>query len=229
MTDLGITVALTGDLRKIMDRQTTEVAKALRLAVADTAEETKNDLRKQVRRAGLGRGLEKAWRVQLFPRRRSIPTLGPAAIVFSKAPRLHAAFDRDNVIKTRTAKWLVIPSDVAVRAKLHLSRARSAGSRLRKWSEVAKAGVKFGRLVFVQKSPDTAFLIARKATPTGRISKAKRRRKSDRGQVIFVLKKQVRSPKLLNIEAVARLANRRLARNVAKHLGRLDRTEGRAA
>ena len=209
-----------GDLAKIMEDETSEVGRGLTRAVGKTGDTLKNELRAQTRRAGLGRKLEKAWRFQKFPR--SGRSLAPVALVFSKATRIHAAFDRGGTIKVKNAEWLVIPLGPALRQKFHLSRARSKGSQPRKHSEVDAAIRRFGKLRFVRVDSQTALLVADNATKTGRIRKSTRRRKGSQGVPIFLLKRQVRLRKSLDIQRVFNSANRVLAREVARELGRGD-------
>jgi hypothetical protein len=214
---LGLKTALVGDLEKIMDAEVGTVGKALRSARDETALEVRNTLRGQVRNAGLGRKLEKAWRVLKFPPR-GRKTLSPAALIFSRSNRIHAAFERGGTIRAREAEYLVIPLLPAVRQKWDRSLRRSRGPLPRKWSEVRPAGERFGRLRFVEVDGETALLVADKATRTGRVSKRKRRKKGDRGVPVFLLKKKVRLRKVLDIKSVRAQAPTRFSRNIAKRL-----------
>jgi hypothetical protein len=212
---LSLQVALTGDLVQIMDDEVKGVGRALTAAVAATAKEAQGLLRRQIRQAGLGRKLEKSWQIRKYPARGR--SLSPAALVFSKARRIRDAFEKAGTVRAKKANWLVIPMLPAVRQKFHLSQARSLGPRPRKWSEVVAAVERFGRMRSVLVDAKTTLLIADNATKTGRIRKGKRR-KRDRGVVVFLLKKTVRSPKLLNSTAVRRRVPAILARNIANHL-----------
>ena len=57
------------------------LASGLRDGVHRTGEALQAELRGQVRRANLGEGLEKAWRLDKYPKRRSKLNMGPAAVV----------------------------------------------------------------------------------------------------------------------------------------------------
>lgn len=220
---LGLKVAVTGSLLEAFEQELTETKRAITAAVVDTGTELRDELRAQVRTAGLGSKLEKAWRLERYPKRGA--SLSPAALVFSKSTRIHAAFDRGGVIKVRNANWLVIPLPPALRQKFHLSQAHSKStSQPRKYSEVDAAIRRYGKLRFVQVDPTTALLIADNATKTGRVSSAKggrKRRKGGgpKGVAIFLLKKEAHLRKSLDIQRVFNRADSLLARNLAQRLG----------
>lgn len=215
---LDLKVALEGNLERVFEEELRETRRALTTAVVETGTALRNQLRAQVRQGGLGRKLEKAWRMERYPRRGT--SLSPAVLVFSKATRIHAAFDRGGTIRTKNAEWLVIPLAPAVRQKFDRSFAKSKStSQPRKFSDVDAAIRRFGKLRFVKVDSRTALLIADNATKTGRVSKATRRRKGSRGVPIFLLKKQVRLDKKLNIDRVFDRAPALLARKVARELG----------
>lgn len=90
MTTTRVVVEVSGDLRKMLEEQRDTLADAVRDAVHTAAENLQTDLRMQTRGAGLGPGLEKAWRLQKYPTGRR--TTRPAGLVYSKATFLHDVF-----------------------------------------------------------------------------------------------------------------------------------------
>jgi hypothetical protein len=84
-----------------------------------------NKVRSQVRRANLGEGLEKAWRLDKFPKRRSKTNMDPAAVVYSKSTILHRAFEESRLVRAVRAQYLVI----ALPAAIHLGLGYSTKSR----------------------------------------------------------------------------------------------------
>ncbi|ESQ82391.1 hypothetical protein AEAC466_17360 [Asticcacaulis sp. AC466] len=82
-----------------------DVTGGMRLAT----EGLKEDLRDQVRKAGLGTKLANTWRGQVYPAHQD--SLDPAGVVWSKAPKLLDAFDRNpNIVPVNGAKMLAIPT-----------------------------------------------------------------------------------------------------------------------
>jgi hypothetical protein len=85
-----ISVRIEGDLRQIIEEQRGELADAVRSGVEQASAGLQNDLRGQTRAAGLGGGLEKAWRLQVYPTGKR--STRPAGLVWSKATFLHDVF-----------------------------------------------------------------------------------------------------------------------------------------
>ncbi len=195
-------LAIKGSLRPQLKAYNEALKFATSRAVVRTAEKGKDILRRQVVAAGLGKGLEKAWRVNDYPRRKD--SRNKAAVIFSKAVRLHSAFMAGGTISAGGGRWLPIPTAAGKRfAKGGGPAGRN--SRKRRWSAVERAEDRFGSLRFVRVDGDTALLIAEKPK-TRRAAGGKRRRRARsatarkrRGKVIFVLKKQVRLGKRLDL------------------------------
>lgn len=174
----------------------------------------KNALRRQVRRAGLGEGLARAWRSKRFPDRRTVFSLNAAAMVWSKARRIHDAFTDGGTVSAQGGEWLVIPTDAAEALGLDENKQRTAegAGGVRGDANVALAEARFGRLSFVQARADKAFLIAQvDGTPT----------------VLFTLVKRVRIPKLLDPPKLFDRWQRRIPLILAREFEKQDRRAGR--
>jgi hypothetical protein len=140
---------ITGDLRAFLDGELTEMARDVRAAVTLAAEGMRDELRDQVRAAGLGAGLEKAWRSEIYPKRRS-RTLRPAGLVYSKATVLHQAYAEGPTI-VAGKRFLVIALPEAIKRGFGYSADLPRGPRgipggaKRKYSQLGAAMASLGR------------------------------------------------------------------------------------
>ena len=203
------------------------------------------ELRSQVRRANLGEGLEKAWRLEKFPKRRSKTNLDPAAVVYSKSTILHRAFDESRTIRAARVQYLVIALPAAIHLGLGYSRKSRKGGTvpagaLRKVSEIDAAAKKLRAVVVSAKHGKRGPRVA-KVKPKGRnaplegrrivIMKAKKGEgltavfyapDQPKGLPLFALRRQVVGKKLLDIEGPAEAAKQAVKREVnAAIAGRL--------
>lgn len=212
---------LSGDLKALVNTTLDEVADAARAAVAAAAEGLQADLRDQVRAAGLGGGLEKAWRLQLYPQR-GRKTLHPAGLVYSKATRLHDAFDAGEPIRARGGHWLAIPLPAAKAAGLDTMRPRPggrAGPLPAHYSNVAAAEARFGALRVVPLAGNRrALLVADGKARGATLARGGAGRAAS--IPLFLLVRQVRGRRLLDIDAAVKRAEARLAVNLSNILGR---------
>lgn len=88
---------------------------ATKQAVTTASEGLKNELRQQVIGAGLGQRLANTWRNAFKSGKKLVfPATGnskdAAAIVFSRAPEIIAAFDQGTLIKSKNGVYLAIPT-----------------------------------------------------------------------------------------------------------------------
>jgi hypothetical protein len=221
------------------------LASGLRDGIHRTGEVLQAELRSQVRRANLGEGLEKAWRLDKFPKRRSKTNLDPAAVVYSKSTILHRAFDESRTIRAARVQYLVIALPAAIHLGLGYSRKSRKGGTvpagaLRKVSEIDVAAKKLRAVVVSAKHGKRGPRVA-KAKPKGRnaplegrrivIMKAKKGEgltavfyapDQPKGLPLFALRRQVVGKKLLDIEGPAEAAKQAVKREVnAAIAGRL--------
>ena len=120
---MRLAARVVGRIDDGLDAQAADLSDRLRHAIAVSARQLRDDLRDQVRAAGLGRGLEKAWREVVYPQRR-VRTFRPAGLVYSNAPLLHEVFDTGATVAARRSKYLVIPTRAGER--LGLGEVRSS-------------------------------------------------------------------------------------------------------
>ncbi len=122
-----VTARVEGDPRAIFDEARKDIADAFRSGVVHTAGQVQTDLRTQTRAAGLGRGLENAWRSEVYPRSPATKTLRPAGQVFSRAVVLHDVFTMGATITARRGRYLVIPTKEAEAMGFATSRTGRGG------------------------------------------------------------------------------------------------------
>lgn len=203
---MRLLAAFTGRLTEMLDDQHNRLAGALRAAVAETSEQLKQDLRSDVLAGGLGERLAKTWQNKIYPGSNRV-TLGPAGLVFSKAPDVIRAFDEGAKIRSSDGFYLAVPTEAAGRG--------SGGKRLSPGEWERRNGV---RLRFVYRQGGPSLLVADNARldTRGRARANVTRAKAGaytrlRGRVtvpIFILLPQVSLAKRLDI---ARSENKALA------------------
>ena len=103
--------ALVGNLEKVMAEDLDDAETAVTGGMKRATDGLKGELRGQVQRAGLGRKLSNAWRGQTYPK--GGKSLGAAGLVYSKAPKIHAAYNKGGVIRSKSGGWLAIPTEAA--------------------------------------------------------------------------------------------------------------------
>lgn len=189
----------------------------------------------------VGEGLKEDWRNQIEAafdnpaklantvRVRHYPSGGktslePAALVWTKAPKLIDAYDRGVTIRAKGKKWLAIPTDAAGKRVARNGGPMRGGGR---WEKVTPAGFERAsglKLQFVLDRASrgkTALLVVNQAQRSGRQGLARPYRVRGRGSklygptgrsiVVFVLVAQVRVKKRLDLDALVSAAESRHA------------------
>lgn len=185
-----------------------EVAKSVTAGMREITDGLKQDLRNDVVSTGLGKRLANTWRGQTFPR--TGESIEAAAYVSSNAPKLIDAFDRGVTIVAKGRKYLAIPTaDAGVRQTAGRRASGSTGNTLTPAAWERETGVKLrfvpsgkgGVLVadgFYRRQASRlqgrkSFRPIREAGPTqGRAF-----------VVVFILVKQVKLRKRLDLDATA--------------------------
>jgi hypothetical protein len=111
MTGL-ISAAVTGNLERAMHAEVKAVSAGLRRATVSAAGQVQKQLRQQARNAGFrgdGKRIANAWRVNVYPKA-ALTTLRPAALIWTKAPDIIAAFDSGQTIHAKHGKYLAWPT-----------------------------------------------------------------------------------------------------------------------
>lgn len=169
-------------------------------ARASTAKTLKERLRAQVTSAGLGGRVAKTWRSKTF---NDGDGLNGAAFVWSKAPHIVDGFERGAIVHAKGKRWLAIPTQAAPK--------RGAGGNR---ATAANLAGRF-KLKFIQVSGTRAVLVAENVRVSERTRRATRQaanpylksgqlRSGLASVVMFVLVRQVKLPKKLDVETIAK-------------------------
>lgn len=234
---MKLLATIQGDIAAVIRKEQSALADALRLGVHRAGQTLQENLRGQVRRVGLGQGLEKAWRLEKYPKRRSRSSLDPVALVYSKSTVLHRAFDEARSITPRQSGWLVIALPAAINLGLGYStRSRKGGpvpaGQRRKVSDI-EAAARLLKAEVVSAMPGRRVkLRASKARSVGGKKIAGRRiviikskkgvgltavfYENDRAKPLplFALRRSMTNRKLLDIEGPAKAAARMVVQEV---------------
>lgn len=197
------------NIREALSGTEVQIAQSVTAGMRQVTDGLKTDLRGEIVKAGLGKRLANTWRGQTFPKAGA--SVEAAAYVSTNAPKLIDAFDRGVTITAKNGKFLAIPTpDAGVRM---VSKRRTAGSTDNGLTPSAwerETGVK---LRFVP-TKTGGVLVAdgyyrRQASRfQGRKSfRAIKEAGPDKGRsfvIIFVLIRQAKLRKRLDIEATAK-------------------------
>lgn len=184
-----------GALRASIAEQRTALAHRMRAQTEATGRSAVLEpLRRQVTAALGSKRLANTWRGNVYPRAEN-DSLSPAFFTFSKAPEIVDAFERGVTITPNATRYLAIPTPAAGRA----GRATRKG-RLTPQKWMAENGVK---LRFVRTARGGVLIADKMRAGKGRRAKIVAREKPE---VIFILVKQVRLKKTLDLRGVAQAA-----------------------
>ena len=184
----GIQVTVHGDLEEELVAEVKSAERAVTAAIRLAGAGVKAGWRAQIAGAGLGERLGRTIRDQYYPK--GEPSLGAAALVYSKAPHIVGAFDEGVTIRSRNGFWLAIPTDAAGKSV--------TGGRITPGEWERRRGL---RLRFVYRRTGPSLLVAE-----GRLNTKGQavvsRSKTGRGKItapIFLLVPQVKLPKRLDL------------------------------
>lgn len=149
MSDFNIQLraALVGDFDKEIDAGRKRVAGAARSAMDVTLSGWQSKLRQDMARSGLARGeqLSKTWRMRIYPRP-SVPTFGPAGVVYSTMPKVVLAFEEAAHITVHGKKGVLVPNYEIWGGRVKRSAGRGGGGV----STFQTGERAFGKLQFIK-------------------------------------------------------------------------------
>lgn len=218
---------LVGDIYKDLRTHQKNMQRGITFAARQSVNGLKNDWRAEIMAAGLGQRLPKTIQSQLYPKNGT--SINAAGIVWTKAPHIIAAYDQGIVLRAGTSsKWRNKRRDAAGGGEAGQRYGRSYGTRQGLFlaiptKNVPRAGrgtratpsnwpERLGRLRLIPLKNGNALLVAddlRKsyARKTGKYRGYKRATKKmlregteEDGVIMFILVKQVRIPKRLDVE-----------------------------
>lgn len=206
-------LAVKGDLVRAMKAEEDRIARAVTAGVDSVLSWVQDEYREQIEPL-LGRRVAKTVRKKRYPS--SGNSLGTAGIVYSRADKVVANWQRGTTIRSSDGCFLAIPTDAA--PKKGTDRKRISPSNFPEHS--------YGPLRFVYRKGKPALLVvdeqrARKGKRGGFARGSARARKTGTGLVsvpMFVLVPLVRVPKKLSLERVQAKAGQRLPREIRHNL-----------
>lgn len=105
---MRVTVEMAG-LQDVLEGTLARIERGTTDAMKEAAAGLKEDLREQVRDAGLGDRLAKTWQATVYPQGGA--SLSPAAFVKSKAPKVISFFEQGQAVTAVHGRFLAIPTD----------------------------------------------------------------------------------------------------------------------
>lgn len=102
----ALDLALRGNLEQFVTETGDAVLSAQRGALEEATHSVRDELRKDLRRAGLAE-LEKTWRADIYPRRGL--AANPAGFIYSRAEYIVDAFERGVTIRGKDGNKIAIP------------------------------------------------------------------------------------------------------------------------
>ena len=211
-------LAVRGDLQKYMRDNAHAIRLANREAVTDATHSIRDDLRADMRRAGLGK-LEKTWRAEIFPANGLADN--PAGYIYSRAEYLVESFSSGRPIKARNGQYLAVPIPGSPAERLRDPRGPA--------TKVDAARERFGDLVFIPgvRGGRPPMIAAENVgfTRTGNLTRRSRtktgRHRAGAATVpLFFLVPEVRLGRRLNTARIAQRGERRFEARLDHALNR---------
>lgn len=192
-------LSVAQQLRRDMIKAGIDFRKAVHLGTKEAADGLKLALRQQVRNANLGSKMEKTWQSEIFPKGQM--SANAAAIVYSKAPNIIAAFERGIYIGTKNKTYLAIPTKNAPKKGVGGQRISPNNWPDGRFGKLRLVKTKRGLFLVAEnlrasyRRKDKSFSGYRKASDT-----AVKKNKGLTTVIMFVLVRQVRLPKKLDVD-----------------------------
>lgn len=197
MFDLKIEVR--GSVNEILTSERHAGARAAKQAMVGFAQGVKTDWRGQVVGAGLGTRLGNSIRSQAYPQAGN--SLNAAALVWTRASKIVAAFEEGAVIRAQNGFWLAIPTQAAGRGRgQKLTPGMWESKNGRELDFVYRPG-RPALLVDVGRKAKGNVMVRRRVRGGHKLSEPRTFR--NRSVVMFILVPQVTLRKRLNLYASA--------------------------
>ena len=212
---MRLAIKAVGSLQKDMDRELGKVRKSILTGVKETGLGLKQDLRRQVTHAGLGKRLAYSWRGEFYPNK----GLDAASYLYTKAPDIIRAWDKGAVIRARRSKWLAIPTDQAPKKGIDGKRLTPAN-----FNES-----RYDKLRWVERKGNHPLLVVDevKLGKTGKVTRRQKQAHAKSGNykkgivtvVMFIMVKQVRLNKKLNVQKATKQWVDKLPELIFRNMG----------
>lgn len=211
-------------LAKDMEKEFVAITGSIQAGTKEAAEGLKNDLRQQVTSAGMGTKLANAWRSKVYDNQ----GYNPVGLVYTRAPKIIEAFDKGVLIKPKAGGvWLAIPTVTA-------PKRGTDGKRI---TPLNFPEAKLGKLEFVYRDKGPSFLVvhnvrASYSRKTGQLrgfrkasDTALRTGKGLSSAIMFILIRQVKLEKRLDVATAAKIWGERLPNMIDKEHTRRSKTD----
>lgn len=199
--------SIRGTLAAVLRETYHDTEEGVQGGIARATRELQTDWRRDVRQA-LGLKLARSIRKKVYPEQGA--SISAAGLVWSRAPKVIGAHEKGALIRARSGLWLAIPTEAAGRQGRifrDMGSGQFAALTPARWENATGA-----KLRFVPRDGRSALLVMDQArlNKRGHAAPNRRRRRQDgilTSEVtvpIFVMIRQVRLPKRLDLEALAR-------------------------
>jgi hypothetical protein len=108
---MNLVATIARSLQADMQAELRDIGRAVTTGTRDAGRGLRTELRRQVTSAGLGQRLANSWRDKHYPNQ----NLDAASLVYTKAPQIIRALDEGAVIRSRSGRFLAIPTENAPR------------------------------------------------------------------------------------------------------------------
>lgn len=202
---MRLEVSVEPDFRGIMVEAVRDAQVAVSATMGSAGRALQGGWRAQVLSAGFGQRLANTVRLRLYPEGR--PSLGAASLIWTKAPEIVHAHDAGVLIRSKDAFWLAIP--------LPTAGSLPGNARMTPLQFERRTGLRL-RFVYRRGRPSLLVVDDARLSATGRATGNRRRRRRDgilTGATtvpVFILVPQVKLPKRLDLESLARATADRL-------------------
>lgn len=207
-----------------MEKEFATITGAIQVGTKVAAEGLKNDLRQQVTSAGMGTKLANTWRSRVYDNKGYNPT----GLVYTRAPKIIEAFDKGVLIKPRAGGvWLAIPTATAPKR----------GTDGKKLMPLNFPEAKLGKLEFIYRQKGPSFLVVHNVRAshnrkTGQLrgfrkasDAALRTGKGLSSAIMFILIRQVKLEKRLDVASAAKIWGEKLPNLIDKEHTRRSKTD----
>jgi len=212
---MKIIARIAKSIAKDMEKEFVTITGAIKTGTKEATEGLKTDLRQQITSVGMGTKLANAWRSRVYDNK----GYNPAGFVYTQAPKIIEAFDKGVLIKPKAGGvWLAIPT----------STAPKRGTDGKRITPLNFPEAKLGKLEFVYRDKGASFLIVNNvrasfAKKTGKLrgfrkasATALRTGKGLSTAIMFILVRQVKLEKRLDVAAIAKIWGEKLPNLIDK-------------
>ena len=206
---MKIDVTVAGDLRGLMRREAESGKASVTRAMTGVGALAKAAWKQQIVTAGLGTRLSNTIKAEVYPKGQT--SMSAAALIYTKAPKIIGANATGALIRSQNGFWLAIPTRAAGKS------ARGGRITPAEWEQ--RTG---RRLTFIYRKGRNGLLVDTGTVKAGARTQGRdgfsRAARASRKPVwpMFILVRQTKLPKRLDLNAVANEGASRLATMIVR-------------